>query len=83
MNLASAAGGGPTQDSRNLLEINVSYLVVKPPVERVQKVVVGALLAVGVHDAVQVGEVPVQIHVVGILAPQQEILAALEIEIRK
>ena len=57
-------------------------LVVKATVERVQKVVVGALLAVGVHDAVKVGEVPVQIHVVGILTPQEKIFAALEIGIK-
>ena len=58
-------------------------LVVKATVEHVQKVVVGALLAVGVHDAVKVGEVPIQIHVVGILAPQEKIFAALEIGIKQ
>ena len=58
---------------------DVSHLVIKPTVEGVQKMMVGALITVGVDDAVQVGEVPVQVHVVGIFAPQKEILAALQI----
>ena len=52
--------------------------MVKPTVESVQEMVVNALIAVGVDDAVEVGEIPVQVHVVGILAPQQEVLAALK-----
>ena len=65
------------------VDIVFANLVVKATVERVEKVVVGALLAVGVHDAVKVGEVPVQIHVVGILTPQEKIFAALEIGIKQ
>ena len=53
--------------------------MIKPTVEGVQKMMVGALIAVGVHDPVKIGKVPVQVHVVGIFAPQKEILAALQI----
>ena len=53
--------------------------MVKPTVESVQEMVVNALIAVGVHDAVEVGEIPVQVHVVGVLAPEEKVLAALEI----
>ena len=53
-------------------------LVVQTALESVEEVMVGALLAVGVRDAVEVGEVAVQVHVVCILAPQQEVLAALK-----
>ena len=57
----------------------ISHLVIEASIEGVEEVVVGALVAVGVHDAVQVGEVAVQVHVVGVLATKQEVLATLGI----
>ena len=57
----------------------ISHLVIEASIEGVEEVVVGALVAVGVHDAVQVGEVAVQVNVVGVLATKQEILATLGI----
>ena len=57
--------------------ISHSHLVIEASIEGVEEVVVGALLAVGVYDAVQVGEVAVQVHVVGVLATQQKVLATL------
>ena len=53
--------------------------MVQTTLEGVEEVMVGALLAVGVRDAVEVGEVAVQVHVVGVLATQQEVLATLGI----
>ena len=53
--------------------------MIEASIEGVEEVVVGALVAVGVHDAVQVGEVAVQVNVVGVLATKQEVLATLNI----
>ena len=53
--------------------------MIEASIEGVEEVVVGALVAVGVHDAVQVGEVAVQVNVVGVLATQQKVLATLGI----
>ena len=74
MILAPAVGNAHIISCRNC-----SHLVIEAAVEGVEEMVVCALVAVGVHDAVQVGEVAVQVHVVGILATQQKVLAPLGI----